>query len=152
VSAFDIHATQYSILNTQYSIHTIIQNPGDWKRKMEEPLTEQASFERLLQESRGRIVLTVLYLCALGLCFLIPVIYYFRLHCDERGARRMRALELEGIAQSLEHSEQNREETRAARRKYREERRARILQLFAPVRLVSFMSDVTMASWAAVTI
>jgi hypothetical protein len=59
----------------------------------------------------------------------------------------MRALELVGISRALEHSEQNREETIAARRKYREEQSARILQLFAPVRLVSFRSDVTWASW-----
>jgi hypothetical protein len=37
----------------------------------------------------------------------------------------------------LEQSENiHREESRAARRKYREERRARIVQLFAPVRMV----------------
>jgi hypothetical protein len=103
-------------------------------------LTEEqaASSERFLQEeNRGRTVLTVLYLCVLGLCFVIPVFYYFRMHCDERGARRMRELELVSISQAMEHSEQNRVETREARRKYREERRARILQLFAPVRLVS---------------
>ena len=111
---------------------------------MEEALTEQASFERVLQQqNRGRTVLTVLYLCVLGLCFVIPVFYYFRLHYDERGARRMRELEMAGLSQAMEHSQQNREETRAARRKYRDERRARILQLFAPVRLVSFRIDVT---------
>lgn len=48
----------------------------------------------------------------------------------------MRELEMAGLSQVMEHSQQNREETRAARRKYREERRARILQLFAPVRLI----------------
>jgi hypothetical protein len=64
----------------------------------------------------------------------------------------MRELELVGVAQALEHSEQNRDETRAARRKFREERRARILQLFAPVRLVSFRMDATSASWDTVPI
>ena len=87
--------------------------------------------------SRGRTVLTVLYLCVLGLCFVVPVFYYVRMHCDERQARRLRELEIAGIAQALEQSEHiHREESRAARRKYREERRARILQLFAPVRMV----------------
>ena len=42
-----------------------------------------------------------------------------------------------GMREALEQSEQNREESRAVRRKYREERRARIIQLFDPVRIVS---------------
>jgi hypothetical protein len=62
----------------------------------------------------------------------------------------MRELELAGMSQALEHSEQNRDETRAARRKYREERRARILQLFVPVRLVSFRSDAPVPGQAGI--
>ena len=81
--------------------------------------------------------MTILYLCVLGLCFVVPVFYYFRMHCEERHARRMRELEMAGMREALEQSEQNREESRAVRRKYREERRARIVQLFDPVRLVS---------------
>ena len=84
--------------------------------------------------SRGRTVLTILYLCVLGLCFVVPVFYYFRLHCFEEHARR--ELELD-FTNALEQSEQHREESRAARRKYIEERRARIVQLFGPVRMVS---------------
>ena len=81
--------------------------------------------------------MTVLYLCVLGLCFVVPIFYYFRMHCEERTARRMRELEIAALEQSLEQSENvHREESRAARRKYREERRARIIQLFAPVRMV----------------
>jgi len=87
-------------------------------------------------ENSGRIILTILYLCVLGLCFVVPVFYYCRMHHEERSARRMREMELAGITEALEHSETNREETRAARRKYREERRARIIQLFAPVRMI----------------
>ena len=89
------------------------------------------------ERNRGRTVLTVLYLCVLGLCFVVPVFYYFRMHCEERTARRMRELEIAGITAALSESENlHREESRAVRRKYREERRARILQLFAPVRMV----------------
>jgi hypothetical protein len=85
----------------------------------------------------GRTVLTVLYLCLLGLCLVVPVFYYFRMHCEERHARRIRELEISGISQALEQSQTlHREESRAARRKYRDERRARIVQLFAPVRMV----------------
>lgn len=84
-------------------------------------------------QSRGRTVLTILYLCVLGLCFVVPVFYYFRLHCFEENVRR--ELELD-FTTALEQSELHREESRAARRKYIEERRARIVQLFGPVRMV----------------
>lgn len=94
----------------------------------------QAQSEEDLSQSRGRTVLTILYLCVLGLCFVVPVFYYFRLHCFEENARR--ELELD-FTTALEQSEQHREESRAARRKYIEERRARIVQLLGPVRMVS---------------
>ena len=100
---------------------------------------DHADIIRRLQDdvTRSRTVLTILYLCVLGLCFVVPVFYYFRMHCEERHARRMRELEMAGMREALEQSEQNREESRAVRRKYREERRARIVQLFDPVRIVS---------------
>jgi hypothetical protein len=88
-------------------------------------------------KSRGRTVLTILYLCVLGLCFLTPVIYYFKMHCEERNAERSRDLENAMIRASLEQTDQHRDEARATRRKYIVERRARILQLFEPVRMVS---------------
>eukprot|EP00525_Craspedostauros_australis_P011441 CAMPEP_0198109598 /NCGR_PEP_ID=MMETSP1442-20131203/1671_1 /TAXON_ID= /ORGANISM="Craspedostauros australis, Strain CCMP3328" /LENGTH=462 /DNA_ID=CAMNT_0043765337 /DNA_START=244 /DNA_END=1632 /DNA_ORIENTATION=- len=100
-----------------------------------------SQFLRGLQETnekaqvRGRTILTIMYLCVLGLCFVIPVIYYIRLHYEERRNRQQRAEEMAGIAAALEESERNRDETRAARRKYKEERRARIVQLFDPVRM-----------------
>mmetsp|Transcript_9365 Transcript_9365/g.15682 ORF Transcript_9365/g.15682 Transcript_9365/m.15682 type:complete len:354 (-) Transcript_9365:104-1165(-) len=98
---------------------------------------EESGVARLLQEeSRGRTVLTILYLIVLGLCFIVPIFYYFRMHCEDRQARRMREMELAGVEASLREQQQtSREETRAARRKYREEKRARLLQLFAPVRM-----------------
>jgi hypothetical protein len=102
--------------------------------------TAAETLHRFLQDgnnSRGRTVLTILYLVVLGLCFVVPVFYYFRMHCEERYARRLRDLELAGITQALEQSQNvHREESRAARRKFREERRARINQLFAPVKVV----------------
>ena len=48
-------------------------------------------------------------------------------------------MELAGITAALDRSDTNREESRAMRRKYREERRARIVQLFASVRIVSIV-------------
>jgi hypothetical protein len=111
-------------------------------------------------DNHGRTVLTFLYLCILGLCFLTPILYYCRLYFDERNARRMRQLEISALTTALEqshggiagghplhhhphlhhhlhnHNNSNREEVRAVRRKYVEERRARILQLFEPVRMV----------------
>ena len=99
--------------------------------------TQNEGDDESSERNRGRTVLTVLYLCVLGLCFVVPVFYYFRMHCEERTARRMRELEIAGITAALTESENlHREESRAVRRKYREERRARILQLFAPVRMV----------------
>jgi len=98
------------------------------------------SNQRSLQipnEERGRTILTILYLVVLALCFIIPIFYYFRMHCEDRQARRLhervrgyvteqRALQDEGA----------REEARTARKKYRDEKRARIKQLFEPVRMV----------------
>jgi len=86
---------------------------------------------------RGRTIWTAVYLCVLSICFSVPVFYYCRLHCEERQARRLQDLELAGITQALAQSHnQHRQESRAARRKFREERRARIHQLFGPVKMV----------------
>ena len=119
------------------------------------------------ESERGRTVLTFLYLSVLGMCFMTPVLYYFRLHCEERGVqRRLQALEdtnttttrsrrgpngtlvviggsggLAGASFSSSsnanpNNNTNSEESRAARRKYLAERKARIVQLIAPVRVV----------------
>jgi hypothetical protein len=99
--------------------------------------------------TRGRTVLTVLYLSVLGLCFVVPIFYYLRLHCEERHARRLRDMEMIDFAalfatttannNNNNNNNSNSEEviqSRAVRKKYREERRARIIQLLAPVRVV----------------
>jgi hypothetical protein len=98
-----------------------------------QPTTEEST------QSQGRIVLTVLYIGVLSLCFLVPITYYFRMKCYEEQARR--ELELmdfttAAAASALEQSEHHCEESRAARRKYIDERRARLNQLMGPVRLV----------------
>ena len=102
---------------------------------------------RMLQENRGsnrsstndgeqgRFILTVIYLCILGFCCITPLIYYIRLHFEEAENSRMRELENAGIAAALRRS--NRDDTEATRRKYAEERRARLKQLFEPVKIVS---------------
>jgi len=96
----------------------------------------------------GKTILTALYLCMLGVCFLVPIFFYIRMHCDERRNRHLRDLEIAGMRQAVDDSQiQQREESRAVRRKYREERKARIIQLFAPVRTIltedNFMSSQT---------
>lgn len=123
-----------------------------------------SSYDRALTRNdnadteRGRTVLTFLYVSVLGICLLTPVLYYIRLHCEERALRRrLQDLHEQGLRGSLEsvlsqsqlpddqqhdinfHHLQglsNTEDSRAARRKYIAERRARILQLFATVRMV----------------
>jgi hypothetical protein len=87
--------------------------------------------------NRGRTVLTVLYLSVLTICFIIPVFFYCRMQCDHRNDQRLREIEVTGLAQAMAESQNaHREESRATRRKYREERRARIIQLFVPTRMV----------------
>ena len=92
---------------------------------------------RHLNETRGQAVLTFMYLCVLGLCFMTAVVYFCRMQWEERYLRRLREHELGAIRSALAQSEATqREESRAVQRKYIEERRARILQLFVPVRMV----------------
>ena len=85
----------------------------------------------------GKTILTALYVCMLGICFVVPVFFYFRMQCEDRYNRRLRDMEIAAMARAISESQDmHREETRAARKKYQEETRARILQLFAPVRMV----------------
>lgn len=96
---------------------------------------------RALTETRGQAVLTFMYMCVLGLCFTTAVVYFCRMQWEERYLRRLREYERSQIRSAMAQSEamsspQEREESRAVQRKYIEERRARIQQLFAPVRLV----------------
>ena len=96
----------------------------------------------LTGETRGQAVLTFMYLCVLGLCFMTAVVYFCRMQWEERYLRRLREHELGAIRSALAQSEATqREESRAVQRKYIEERRARILQLFVPVRMVRFCVD-----------
>ena len=130
-----------TLLESPPTLPSIESIPGTIFRILQQNSGDDGSYSNNSSSSanhhRGRTVLTVLYLCVLGLCFVVPVFYYFRMHCEERNARRIREIEIAGITQALEQSEnQHREESRAARRKYREERRARIIQLFASVRMV----------------
>ena len=94
---------------------------------------------RFLQNGMaGRNILTVLYLVILTLCFVTPIFYYFRLHCqDHQLQARNRRLEEAYVADIVQASVEEQSETRAMRKKYRAERRARIIQLFAPVSMVS---------------
>lgn len=97
---------------------------------------------RRLSETRGQAVLTFMYLCVLGLCFTTAVVYFCRMQWEERYLRRLREHELGAIRSALAQSEASqREESRAVQRKYIEERRARILQLFVPVRMVRWNGD-----------
>jgi hypothetical protein len=92
------------------------------------------------QESKGRTILMILYLCVLAMCFVTPIFYYFRLRCEETAMRRSTMAEALGLRTALEQSQQQqRQESAAVWRKYVEERRARMVQLFAPVRMVGFV-------------
>lgn len=84
----------------------------------------------------SQAILMTLYICVLALCCVTPFFYLIRLKCEDRNVQHLRRLEAAAITAALQESQQNREENRAARRKYTEERRARILQLFRPVRMV----------------
>lgn len=92
------------------------------------------SLQRNTADGRESAV-TVVYLIVLGACFVIPFCYYVRIRRSEVQIRRQRQQELAAMENSV--NEPTREETRAARKKLREEKRARILQLFGPVSVVS---------------
>ena len=98
--------------------------------------SESARF--LASSMQSRNILTLLYLVLFTLCFITPIFYYFRLHCQDRQLRaRNHHLEEAYVAEIVRASVEEQSETRAFRKKYRAERRARIVQLFAPVSMVS---------------
>jgi hypothetical protein len=104
---------------------------------MDLPLVET----RYLTESRGQTILTFLYLCVLGLCFLTAAVYFCRIQYEERCLRRFREAELQAMRSAISQSEATqREESLAVQYKYMEDRRARIRQLFLPVTLTLEMS------------
>lgn len=84
----------------------------------------------------GQTILMALYVCVVAICCVTPIFYFVRLQMEYRHNQHLRRLEAAGIMAALHESQQNREESRAARRKYLEERKARIFQLFRSVRLV----------------
>lgn len=122
------------MLPTQ-SIHAAAPSPGRHEEM-------NKLIDRLLQDSRssderGRYIFTVLYLTVLAFCFLMPVLYYIRCYMEARQEQRLARLEAERLRMAIERSsEANRAESLAVKRKYNEERRARILQLMGPVRMV----------------
>ncbi|GAX13900.1 hypothetical protein FisN_5Lh200 [Fistulifera solaris] len=83
----------------------------------------------------GQTILLALYVCVLAICCVTPMVYFIRLQIEYRHHQHLRRLEEAGIIAALQESHQNREENRAARRKYLDERRARISQLFRSFRL-----------------
>jgi hypothetical protein len=92
---------------------------------------------------RGRNILTILYLLVLAFCFMSPVFYYCRINYETRAERRLREQEAEGVRRAMERSSTGTNnantsaETSASRRKYRDEQKARIIQLIEPVKMVS---------------
>lgn len=121
------------IQDAEFYLRRELQNstfsPGP---NMTAPGTDMHTPQNGNSQSRGKAVLTILYLSLVALCFIVPVFYYIRLRCFADSARR--ELELD-FNTALEQSTEQQEDTRAARRKYVEERRARIWQLFEPVRM-----------------
>jgi hypothetical protein len=96
---------------------------------------------RFLQSQRGMqgsAVLTIIYLLILTMCFLVPMLYYFWLRCQDQQLRqRNREIEAAHVAITVRASVEDQTETRALRKKFRAERLARIVQLFGPVSMVS---------------
>eukprot|EP00529_Nitzschia_sp_RCC80_P022638 CAMPEP_0113486316 /NCGR_PEP_ID=MMETSP0014_2-20120614/24934_1 /TAXON_ID=2857 /ORGANISM="Nitzschia sp." /LENGTH=495 /DNA_ID=CAMNT_0000379985 /DNA_START=76 /DNA_END=1563 /DNA_ORIENTATION=- /assembly_acc=CAM_ASM_000159 len=144
-----LEATVNIVLNSRYLQHTNTSIDGA---------------NNALSVPRRKAVLTIIYLSVLGICFIIPMIFYCQLRCDDRRRdQELYDLEVAGMAMALAEStrmannnggdddddddddndgeggggnQRNRAEAREVRRKYREERRARILQLFTPVRMI----------------
>lgn len=108
------------------------------------PAVAMAHLERLLLRqgtSTRTDILYIAYLCVLGACCLAPCLYYMRISAwQRRHLREMRELEQVGMVAALarstavlqaggQHSGQQSASATA-------ERRARILQLLEPVRMV----------------
>jgi hypothetical protein len=99
--------------------------------------------QRLLQDTsnehmehdRARTILTILYLCVLAMCFVVPVVFYIKLCQLHRTRMRLMQQQQQSMASPPLTIEQQRE-TEALQRKLMEHRRARLLQLFLPVQVV----------------
>lgn len=96
---------------------------------------------------RGTIVRLVLYALALIMCFVVP--FYLRDVCSDRQLRE-RDHDMEDATTAEDApgattgrasvSAEAQSETRARRKEYRAERRARIVQVFSPVSMVSLFA------------
>lgn len=93
----------------------------------------------LAKFDESQTILMALYVCVLAICCVMPIFYFVRLQMEYRHHQHLQRLEAAGIMAALHESQQNREESRAARRKYLGERKARISQLFRSVRLVCIL-------------
>jgi hypothetical protein len=99
-------------------------------------------------------VLAVLYLCLASLCCVVPFAYFVRLILESQKAHQQwRDLELAAVqhaennADLVRYQNEHRDELRLLRIKYMEERRARIVQLLSPVRMVRGMLLLLMVLW-----
>ena len=138
-------SSDYGIVNGVNSIDDFVFLPDNSSSSSSSNEQQQ---QQQQEPPNGRTIMTILYLCVLSLCFVVPVFYYIRMHCFEERVRRemelefTNALELStsgsttGTSNHHHHHLHHHSEARAARRKYIEERRARIVQLFGPVRMV----------------
>jgi hypothetical protein len=98
------------------------------------PASESARF---LQSQTLHSILTILYLFVLTLCFVVPTFFYCWLQCHDQESSQQTRIEDADIAMTVRASVEEQSETRAMRKKYRAERRARIVQLLSPVSIVS---------------
>jgi Ring finger domain len=86
----------------------------------------------------GKAAVTILYIIALFLCFITPIFYYFRVRLEESQQRHLRELELATameISLMTAYHQENSLQAIAARQKYRDQKRATIVQLFRPVEI-----------------
>jgi hypothetical protein len=89
-----------------------------------------------MSEHQRQQILVLLYLAILGCCCLTPCLYGLHSFVWRRQEeRRLRQVERNGILTAMQQSNNYRSEEREA---IRSERHARIIQLFEPVRIVSF--------------
>ena len=106
-----------------------------------ENIQREFGVRQLEKFDESQTILMTLYVCVLAICCVTPIFYFVRLQMAYRHHHHLRRLETAGILAAIHESQQNREESRAARRKYLEERKARISQLFRSVRLVCTFND-----------
>jgi hypothetical protein len=147
----------YLQLLRQHHTPAIFYTPHDYLHRMLQSNDTSSGF-------RG-IVLPILFSIVLGFGFVGGFCYFVRLQCEERNARRWRDLEMNDISattnndnnnatpatrnNNIHNNDNNNEvnQSRVVRKKHREERRARILQLLTPVRVVCTYNIYTLAEY-----